>query len=60
MHDLIAKAATLIDALPYIHKFSGEIVIIRNGGGCKTAPTLVALRRGILLPVRSLRRLLSA
>src|SRR5437667_4009306 len=32
MHDLIAKAATLLEALPYIQKFSGATFVIKYGG----------------------------
>ena len=32
MQDLISKAATLLEALPYIQKFSGEIFIVKYGG----------------------------
>ena len=32
MQDLIAKAATLLEALPYIQKFSGETFVVKYGG----------------------------
>src|SRR5437762_358582 len=32
MHDLIAKASTLLEALPYIQKFSGATFVIKYGG----------------------------
>lgn len=32
MQDLISKAATLLEALPYIQKFSGEIFVVKYGG----------------------------
>src|SRR5215471_6515851 len=32
MQDLIAKAATLLEALPYIQKFSGATFVIKYGG----------------------------
>jgi acetylglutamate kinase len=41
MQDLIAKAATLLEALPYIQKFSGATFVVKYGG----------LRMGMGLPV---------
>ena len=32
MQELIKKAGILIEALPYIQKFSGKTVVIKNGG----------------------------
>src|SRR4029077_6198448 len=32
MQDLISKAATLLEALPYIQKFSGETFVVKYGG----------------------------
>jgi acetylglutamate kinase len=32
MEDLIAKAATLLEALPYIQRFSGETFVVKYGG----------------------------
>src|SRR5256712_6510062 len=32
MQDLIAKAATLLEALPYIQKFSGATFVVKYGG----------------------------
>ena len=32
MQDLIAKAATLLEALPYIQKFSGATFAVKYGG----------------------------
>lgn len=32
MQNLIAKAATLLEALPYIQKFSGETFVVKYGG----------------------------
>src|SRR6188474_355185 len=32
MQDLIAKAAMLLEALPYIQKFSGETFVVKYGG----------------------------
>jgi acetylglutamate kinase len=42
MQDLIAKAATLLEALPYIQKFSGATFVIKYGGSFMDSPdTLV-------------------
>ena len=38
MQDLIAKAATLLEALPYIQKFSGEIFVVKYGGSFMDSP----------------------
>src|ERR1700716_2976419 len=38
MQDLIAKAATLLEALPYIQKFSGETFVIKYGGSFMDSP----------------------
>src|ERR1022692_1252879 len=38
MQDLIAKAATLLEALPYIQKFSGETFIVKYGGSFMDSP----------------------
>src|SRR2546429_5683119 len=38
MQDLIAKAATLLEALPYIQKFSGATFIIKYGGSFMDSP----------------------
>src|SRR3974390_2569505 len=40
MQDLIAKAATLLEALPYIQKFSGATVVIKYGGSFMDSPDL--------------------
>jgi len=32
MQDLIAKAATLLEALPYIQRFSGATFVVKYGG----------------------------
>lgn len=34
------KVKTLLDALPYIKQFSGEIVVIKYGGSAQTSPEL--------------------
>ena len=38
MHDLIAKAETLLEALPYIQKFSGATFVIKYGGSFMDSP----------------------
>lgn len=38
MEDLIAKAATLLEALPYIQKFSGATFVIKYGGSFMDSP----------------------
>ena len=46
MHDLISKAATLLEALPYIQKFSGETFVVKYGGSFMDSPDL-AVRNGV-------------
>ena len=46
MHDLIAKAATLLEALPYIQKFSGTTFVIKYGGSFMDSPD-PAVRNGV-------------
>src|SRR5205823_12296388 len=38
MRDLIAKASTLLEALPYIQKFSGATFVIKYGGSFMDSP----------------------
>lgn len=38
MQDLIAKAATLLEALPYIQKFSGATFVVKYGGSFMDSP----------------------
>ena len=38
MQDLIAKATTLLEALPYIQKFSGETFVVKYGGSFMDSP----------------------
>src|SRR2546423_9016376 len=38
MQSLIAKAATLLEALPYIQKFSGAIFVVKYGGSFMDSP----------------------
>src|SRR5882672_10230850 len=38
MQDLIAKAQTLLEALPYIQKFNGETFVIKYGGSFMDSP----------------------
>ncbi len=46
MQDLIAKAATLLEALPYIQKFSGTTFVIKYGGSFMDSPD-PAVRNGV-------------
>src|SRR5262245_7605155 len=46
MHDLISKAATLLEALPYIQKFSGETFVVKYGGSFMDSPD-AAVRNGV-------------
>ena len=38
MQDLIAKANTLLEALPYIQKFNGETFVVKYGGSFMDSP----------------------
>jgi acetylglutamate kinase len=46
MQDLIAKAGTLMEALPYIQKFSGATFVIKYGGSFMDSPD-PAVRNGV-------------
>jgi acetylglutamate kinase len=46
MHDLISKAATLLEALPYIQKFSGATFVVKYGGSFMDSPD-PAVRNGV-------------
>jgi len=46
MQDLIAKASTLHEALPYIQKFSGATFVIKYGGSFMDSPD-PAVRNGV-------------
>src|SRR6266542_2364183 len=46
MQDLIAKAETLLEALPYIQKFSGATFVIKYGGSFMDSPD-PKLREGV-------------
>ncbi|MGI8965749.1 MAG: acetylglutamate kinase [Limisphaerales bacterium] len=46
MQDLISKAATLLEALPYIQKFSGEIFVVKYGGSFMDSPD-ETIRNGV-------------
>jgi acetylglutamate kinase len=46
VQDLIAKAATLLEALPYIQKFSGETFVVKYGGSFMDSPD-AAVRNGV-------------
>ena len=38
MQDLIAKAETLLEALPYIQKFNGATFVVKYGGSFMDSP----------------------
>ncbi len=46
MQDLIAKAATLLEALPYIQKFSGATFVVKYGGSFMDSPD-AAVRQSV-------------
>src|SRR5229473_3495674 len=46
MQDLIAKATTLLEALPYIQKFSGATFVVKYGGSFMDSPD-PAVRSGV-------------
>src|SRR5512140_2909791 len=46
MQDLIAKAATLLEALPYIQKINGATFVIKYGGSFMDSPD-PAVRNGV-------------
>ena len=46
MQDLIAKAATLLESLPYIQKFAGETFVVKYGGSFMDSPD-AAIRNGV-------------
>jgi acetylglutamate kinase len=46
MQDLIAKAATLLEALPYIQKFSGATFVVKYGGSFMDSSD-PAIRNGV-------------
>lgn len=46
MQDLISKAATLLEALPYIQKFSGTTFVVKYGGSFMDSPD-EAVRNGV-------------
>ena len=46
MQDLIAKATTLLEALPYIQKFNGATFVIKYGGSFMDSPD-DAIRAGV-------------
>ena len=50
--EALAKAATLIDALPWLQRFHGRVVVIKFGGNAMTGP---ALRRAFAEDVVFLR-----
>lgn len=46
MQDLISKAATLLEALPYIQRFSGATFVVKYGGSFMDSPD-PAVRNGV-------------
>ena len=46
MQNLIAKAATLLEALPYIQRFSGATFVVKYGGSFMDSPD-AAVRNGV-------------
>jgi acetylglutamate kinase len=46
MQDLISKAATLLEALPYIQKFAGATFVVKYGGSFMDSPD-PAVRNGV-------------
>ena len=46
MQDLIAKAHTLLEALPYIQKFSGTTFVVTYGGSFMDSPD-ASVRTGV-------------
>jgi acetylglutamate kinase len=46
MQDLISKTATLLEALPYIQKFSGETFVVKYGGSFMDSPD-PSVRNGV-------------
>ncbi len=46
MQDLIAKSATLLEALPYIQKFNGATFVVKYGGSFMDSPD-PAVRQGV-------------
>ena len=46
MQDLISKAATLLEALPYIQKFSGATFVVKYGGSFMDSPD-ASVRNGV-------------
>jgi hypothetical protein len=41
LEDRIGKASTIVEVLPYIKKFAGQMVVIKYGGSaiCRGAPS---------------------
>jgi len=46
MHDLIAKAATLLEALPYLQRFRSQTFVVKYGGSFMDSPD-PAVRNGV-------------
>src|SRR5438128_741950 len=45
MEEVITKAATLLEALPYIQRFRGEIFVVKYGGSFMDSPDPEVRRR---------------
>src|SRR4051812_49972795 len=46
MQDLISKAATLLEALPYIQRFDNQVFVVKYGGSFMDSPD-AAVRNGV-------------
>ena len=38
--EVVAKAATMIEALPWLERYAGKIVVVKYGGNAMTNETL--------------------
>src|SRR5438045_8434060 len=45
MQEIITKAGTLVEALPYIQRFRGEIFVVKYGGSFMDSPDLAERHR---------------
>jgi len=46
MQEIITKAGTLLEALPYIQRFRGEVFVVKYGGSFMDSPD-AAVRHGV-------------
>ncbi|MFM2294708.1 MAG: hypothetical protein RLZZ350_1121 [Verrucomicrobiota bacterium] len=51
MQDLITKAATLLEALPYIQKFRSQTFVVKYGGSFMDSPD-ANVCKGMARPTR--------